>query len=171
MQTNVKMRHRSNGSVLLIVMGTVIVLAIVLAAVLSLTSQEQRVLARTSAWNAALPVAEAGIEEAMSHLRQVGTGARAANGWTADGASFVLTRTNLGGGRYTVGIGNATPPDILSRGEVWCPSAGRYISRTILVGTQRQAGGAGGINSRGTIRLIGTNTYLDSFDSSDPLYS
>ena len=82
-------QHRNNrGSVLVVILVTIVVLGVVLAAVLSLIVQENRILARTSTWNSTLPVAEAGIEEAMSHLEQVDGGPRGVNGWTATGSSL-----------------------------------------------------------------------------------
>src|SRR6188474_721382 len=95
------------GSVLLVAIGTVVVLGIMLAAVLSLITQERRILTHTATWNSALPVAEAGIEEAMSHLKQVDGGARNVNGWTGDSTSCGSTRY-LTDGRYTVVISGAT---------------------------------------------------------------
>jgi len=159
--------HASQGSALLVVMGTVVVIGIALAAVLSLTTHEQRILARTAAWNAALPVAEAGIEEALSHLMQVDGGPRGVNGWVASGSSFVLSRTNSSDSRYVVGIAAATPPSILSVGEVWCPSAGRYIKRTVLVTTLGRGKFAKGLMAKDKITFVG-NFSSDSFDSLNP---
>lgn len=169
-----KLIHRPHlpthhGSVLVVVMGTVVVLGIALAAVLALTTHEQRILARTATWNAALPVAEAGIEEAMSHLRQVQDGPRAANGWQGDGSSFVLSR-NLSNGRYVVGISSATPPVIISVGQVWCPSAARYIERRVQANTFGRGAFNKGLVAKGQIKMSGTFTS-DSFDSSTPALS
>lgn len=158
--------RRSHGSVLLVVMGTVVVLGIALAAVLSLTTHESRILARTMAWNAALPVAEAGVEEAMSHLDQVDGGPRGVNGWQGSGSSFVLNR-NLTHGQYVVGISSNTQPVILSIGQVWCPSANRYIERRIQVTTMGKGRFHKGLMARGHIKMSGLFSS-DSFDSADP---
>ena len=156
----------NRGGTLLIVMGVMVVLGIALAAVLSLTTHENRVLARTMTWNAALPVAEAGIEEAMSHLRQVDRGPRDVNGWTPDGSSVVRKRY-LSNGWYVVGISAADYPDIISSGEAWCPSAGRYIKRTVQVTTIGQGLYNMGLVAKRSIRMTGTFNS-DSFDSTKP---
>lgn len=161
-------RNRANrGSVLLVVMGTIVVIGIALAAVLGLATHEQRILARTSAWNSALPVAEAGIEEAMSHLQKVKDGPRAVNGWVADGSSFKLGRTNSSDSRYVVGISGPSgtnPPNVLSVGEVWCPSAGRHIKRTVLVTAVPRGRFYKGLMAKGKISINGLFSS-DSFDS------
>jgi hypothetical protein len=163
--------NRANhGSVLLVVMGTIVVIGIALAAVLSLTTHEQRILARTSAWNAALPVAEAGIEEAMSHLQKVKAGPRDVNGWAGDGSSFVLGRTNSADSRYLVGISGPSgtnAADVLSIGEFFCPSADRYIRRTVLVTAVPRGRFYKGLMAKGTINMSGQFSS-DSFDSLKP---
>jgi Tfp pilus assembly protein PilX len=148
-------------------MGTVVVIGIALAAVLSLATHEQRILARTTSWNIALPAAEAGIEEAMSHLRKVNGGPRAVNGWVASGSSFVLSRTNATDSRFTVAISSTTPPVIQSFGEVSCPSAGRYIGRSVQVTTMGNGKYHKGLMAKGKITMSGQFS-ADSFDSLKP---
>jgi len=160
----------NNASILLLVMGTIVVLGIALASVIGLTMQEHRVLSRTGAWNSALPISEAGIEEALSHLRQVkGKGSRVVNGWSADGTTVVRTRS-LEQGQYTVGISASNWPVILSVGQVWCPSARAYVTRRIEVKTISAGKFFRGIVTQDSFKLSG-NFTADSFDSSDPLYS
>lgn len=161
---------RNNASILLLVMGTIVVLGIALASVIGLAMQEHRILSRTAAWNSALPIAEAGVEEALSHLRQVkGKGSRVVNGWSADGTTVVRTRS-LEQGQYTVGISAANWPVILSVGQVWCPSASAFINRRIEVRTVSAGKFLRGIVAQDSFKLTG-NFTADSFDSSDPLYS
>lgn len=170
MKLNRSLTHRSQqGSVLLVAIGTVVVLGIILAAVLSLITQERRILTHTAAWNSALPIAEAGIEEAMSHLKQVDDGARNVNGWTKDLTNYVSTRF-LTEGRYTVVISGATAPTIISEGEVYCASADRYIKRTVQVTTTNSGKFHQGMVARRRI-AIGGGFLVDSFDSTKPLLS
>jgi hypothetical protein len=147
----------------------VMVVSISLAAVLSLSLHEHRMLARTADWNAALPAAEAGIEEAMSHLWQVDGGARGVNGWVQEGASFVRLRT-MPHGRFDVAVSSGTPPVITSTGRVWSVSTGSLVERRIQVRTRGQGLFPKGIFARGKITLSG-QFMSDSFDSSDPNYS
>ena len=153
---------------LLVVMGVIVVLGIALAAVLSLTTQEHRILSRTAAWNAALPVAEAGVEEALSHLRQVDGGPLGVNGWmqSANGSIF-LNRHYLNDGRYVTAISAAIPPTIVSLGQVWCPAANRYIDRRVQVTTYIWGSFTKGLVARENVVVSG-EFYSDSFDSSNP---
>jgi len=168
-------QYRANrGSVLIVIMALVVVLGIALAAVLSLTMHERRVLARTSSWNTALPVAEAGIEDAMSHLREVHktlsiNGNRAVNGWQGSSSSVFL-KCNLTDSRYVVGISSAKTPVIISVGEAWCPSAGRYIKRTVVVQTIGRGIFNKGLIARGKITMSGQFSS-DSFDPLKPEFS
>ena len=60
-------RNSEQGAMLV---GTLIIAAImgsVIVAVTAMVIQEHRMLSRSTTWNATLPIAEAGIEEAMSH--------------------------------------------------------------------------------------------------------
>jgi Tfp pilus assembly protein PilX len=162
-------RSAERGSALLITLAAVMVVSISLAAVLTLSVQEHRMLARTADWNAALPAAEAGIEEAMSHLWQVDGGPRGVNGWAQEGANFVRSRT-LPHGRFDVAVSSGTPPVITSTGQVWSVSTGDLVERRIQVRTRGQGIFPRGIVAKGKITLSGQFTS-DSFDSSDPNYS
>ena len=141
----------------------------VLVAVVTMVAQEHRTLARSATWNAALPIAEAGLEEAMSHMRQVGLGNRVANGWTLYGTNVVLTRARTDGS-YTVSISPATPPVVTTRGKVWCDSANQYIERTIRANTKGISLFMNALSAKRRITLAGTAS-VDSYDSTDPNYS
>ena len=141
----------------------------VLVAVVTMVAQEHRTLARSATWNAALPIAEAGVEEAMSHLRQVGLGLRNANGWTLSGTNYVLTRTRTDG-LYHVSISPASPPIVTSTGRVWCVSANQYITRRIQANTKGLSFFMSAVSAKKKITLAG-NAAVDSFDSTDPAYS
>lgn len=169
----------NQGSVLLVAVGTVVVLGIILAGILALITQERRVLARTSSWNTALPAAEAGVEEAMSHLRQVQDGPRGVNGWQASGSGsgslFTMSRYLAPDSRFTVAIDNATPPTIISMGETICTNASngsnlKWIQRRVKITTTNMGTFHQGMVARRTIK-IGGNFAVDSFDSSNQALS
>lgn len=152
--------------------GTLILVAImasVLAAIMSHVSQEHRMLARTEAWNSALPIAEAGVEEAMSHMRKVESGYRAVNGWTQSGTNYTLTRTRTNG-IYNVSIDTQIPPVIISTGKVWSASANKYIERRINARTRGESFFMKAISAKQKITLSG-QISVDSFDSDNSLYS
>jgi uncharacterized protein (AIM24 family) len=168
MKTSLK-RKSEQGAMLV---GTLIIAAImgsVIVAVTAMVIQEHRMLSRSTTWNATLPIAEAGIEEAMSHCRQVGTGLRNVNGWTLSGTNVTLTR-NRTDGRYSVSISPATPPILISTGRVWCASANQYIERRIQANTRGLSYFMTAVSAKRKITLAGT-AGVDSFDSADPSYS
>src|SRR5512137_1877071 len=75
------------GSVLLIAMGITFVLALGLASYLSLARWQHVSIVRSQAWNAALAMAEAGVEEALAQLNPSAVlfatnMYRGTNGWT-----------------------------------------------------------------------------------------
>jgi hypothetical protein len=149
----------------------VAVISTVLVAVMAHVSQEHRMLARTATWNSALPVAEAALEEAMSHMAQVQLGTRAVNGWTISGTNVARSRfwTNSNS-RYSVAISSATPPWIYSTGEVWNASANRFVQRRIVARTRGETFFMKGISAKQTIDMSG-QIVVDSFDSANPLYN
>lgn len=127
-------------------------------------------LTQSATWNSALPQAEAGIEEAMSHMRQVGVGPRSVNGWTMTSVTNVyLTRTNSEGA-FKVLISGATPPIVTSTGLVWSARSGKYIQRRIRANTKGISYFMKAISAKKTINFSGQLT-VDSFDSSTDVYS
>src|SRR4030095_5376023 len=93
-----------DGNVLLtslVISGT---LGFVLAGYLTLVGGQHKMTTRSQSWNAAIPVAEAGVEEALSQLNANGTNLVANNNWTlVDGKYFLRSRT-IGENRYLVGF-------------------------------------------------------------------
>ena len=107
MKTSLK-RNSEQGAMLVSTLVMAAIMGSVIVAVAAMVVQEHRMLSRSSTWNAALPIAEAGIEEAMSHCRQVGVGLRNANGWTLSGTNYFLSRARTDG-RYAVSISTVSP--------------------------------------------------------------
>ena len=64
------LRSRESGTVLFVVMMITGLIVAALGTYLTLASQEHKTLRRSFCWNAALPMAEAGIEEALSHINK-----------------------------------------------------------------------------------------------------
>src|SRR4051812_8329706 len=90
----------ANALVLALVIGTVV--GAVLMSYLSLVQSRMLVRARSFAWNSAIPVLEAGIEEAFTHLRDDGP-ALAANNWTkvvTNGVNTYQKRRDFSDGSY-----------------------------------------------------------------------
>src|SRR6266550_9166866 len=82
----IKSISRNAGSALLITYGTAFVVGLGLAGYMTLVSNQNASVQRSQQWNAAITVAEAGVEEAFSHLN-VDSGNPTANGWAIQDAS------------------------------------------------------------------------------------
>src|SRR5689334_5877170 len=89
----------SSGNTLLIALMVAGMLSLSLISYLALTSTESQSVFRSRDWNAALPLAEAGIEEAFSQI------SRNANDYSADGWGTNYSKIRyFGNDRYAVGI-------------------------------------------------------------------
>src|SRR2546423_1657965 len=69
------------GNTLLVVLLIAGLLTAAIGTYLNLTMQEHKLVKRSLGWNAALPMAEAGIEEVLTHLNK-NTSNYTAEGWT-----------------------------------------------------------------------------------------
>jgi hypothetical protein len=172
--------HRQNerGAVLPMALFTCLVIGITMAAYLDLASSQHRAVVRSAAWNSAIPVAESGLEEALTHLHLNRTNL-SANNWQTAGSGLTLSngvalgglqyyqQRNLGDNRYLVAISGAIAPVITSQAYVKAPLTGAEIVRTIQVSTAGGALFARGMVAKGNIEWTG-NILSDSFDSQDP---
>ena len=148
--------------ILCAIMGTA------LASYLGVVRAQHRSVARSLAWNSALPVAEAGIEEAMAHLNHDTN--RAASGWTLVGTNYVKSRT-VWGVRYDMTIStNFLKPVITSKASVAAPMTTNLIKRGVRVACTNRNTAIKGMLAKGAIKF-GGNVNADSFDSTDPTAS
>lgn len=165
-----------HGSILVTTILTVAVIGIMVAGVLTLTVQEHRMEVRATAWNAVLPVAEAGIEEAMSHLQANGPGSAAGGilgvlgvaGWTGSGGTYSMQRNLNTNSYFQVSISPAIPPVISSRGYHRAPISQSYISRTVQITTTNTPLFTVAFGARYVIDMNGNGISSDSFDSTNP---
>ena len=159
---------------LTIVLVIVVLTGMTLASYLDLVSNQNRSIQRSLAWNTGVPIAEAGIEEALAHLNKNGTN-RIGDGWelAADGTNVWRERF-IGDSKFQVYVNAFTePPAVLARGYVPNPNGGGLLPtpRTIVVTTVNAALFAKGIVAKGQIDLAGNNIRSDSYDSMDPNHS
>lgn len=162
------------GNVLLVCAVTLGAVGLVLVTYLQLGSTQQILTARSQSWNAALPVAEAGIEEALTHLNWNRGTNLASQGWTGQGNRYSKTRQLAPNGEafYTAEISDLGQRfQITATGYQRLPLATNYVRRTIVATAVRT-------NLIFTKALIakkhircGQGTLIDSFDSTDPNYS
>src|SRR5215207_2889824 len=115
-------RQFLQGNALIVTLAIAACVGIVLIACLSLVKSQNQAVFRSQAWNACMPVIEAGIEEAMAHLNNQRETTYAVNGWTQDGSSFYRSRT-IGDGFFDVGFSltNILQPVIACTGYYRAP--------------------------------------------------
>jgi len=158
------------------VIGVVVI--IVLLSYLQLLEGRTITRARSLSWNSAIPVLEAGIEEAFTHLYRDPT-ALTSNGWTnsqSNGNTIYSRRRNFPDGSYclvTISNVSSVPfvsPVIYSQGFVPAPLAQGYISRMVQVTLTNPVTFPTAIACKNLIDLSG-QSQVDSFDSSRTNYS
>ncbi|PYJ00229.1 MAG: hypothetical protein DME25_21220, partial [Verrucomicrobia bacterium] len=146
---------------------------LLLASYLTMTSRQNESVMRSLCWNAALPLAEAGIEEAYSHLHKNPTNF-AADGWTVSGPNCSKQRPP-GDSYYQVNISGVLPVTpgvpVTVRSTGWSHWRDDiYLPRTVQVTAEVfPLAASAGLIAR-TISF-GGDLQVDSWDSSNPLYS
>src|SRR5437762_3246947 len=131
---------RDRGSVLMMTLLTALVIGIILASCLGLVSNQNSSTMRSLEWNTAIPVAEAGVEEAFSHLN-ADAGSLTANGWASqqvNGQTIYTKRRDFAsdGSYCLMTISNVTAaPVIFSRAYVPAPLKKGVLTRAVRVTT------------------------------------
>src|SRR5215831_11856789 len=123
MKTNVSPKTKKRASTIIVALVIATILCLSVTGYLSLVEQQNFLSARSQAWNMAIAIVEAGIEEALAQLN-TNSGSLANDGWVFDGALYSRTRTLPGGNSYTVTIDAITDPRnpvIVSRAYVNSP--------------------------------------------------
>jgi hypothetical protein len=157
--------------VVLIIAG---LLAVAVGTYLTLTSQENLKVKRSNGWNTALPMAEAGIEEACSQVNRNtnGPNAWAYDGWVFNTNTSAYNKTRfLSDGYYSVDL-NGWPGGIVAMTSTGygCWTGSNYITRRVQVTAQTPAPYYPSGLIANNITFNG-NFMADSFDSSTNLYS
>jgi len=186
MKLNIKKNNPLSGSVLLITLATCIILGLLMGSYLSIIKSQHFSVARAQAWNNAVVVAEAGVEEAMAQLNDtnlIKLGIQTyqgfnANKWLVPDANHsgywktnILTdgvRTN---GYYDVTIFTNDPanPLIVSTGYVAGPLSSTVLQRTVKVKAQpiTRSTPSGGMMVTDTVDFKGFGINVDSFQSTN----
>ncbi len=184
------------GNTLLLSVFATALVGFALLGYLRLVTAQHRTTMRSQGWNSAIPVIEAGLEEAMAHLNTHGGGDLACDGWSAYGSTYVSGRRYIGGSNiyivtitnYVVGV-NTNNPIVESRGYVGFstiasvnrpgpfladltpPPGYTYLKRGVRIRTRTTPVFSKGMVAKDTIDLNGNNIRSDSYDSSDPNWS
>ena len=169
--------QREQGNTLVLTLILCLTIGTVLASYLGLIGSRYKVTVRSECWNAAIPVLEAGMEEALTHL-QDDLNSPGANGWilgTISGQQvYSKQRSFTDGSCFLVNIYNAATksPTIYSTGFVPSPlSSSSFISRTAKVTGSNPALVNFAFAAVNSIQMNGNGLASDSFDSSNPALS
>ena len=169
MKTYLHRSRHDQGSTLIVTLFIAFLFGMFLYSYLNSVQQQKGLVARSQAWNSALALAEAGVEEALAQLNP---GApqplidRTANGWgAASGGLYGPTSRSVSPGSYSVVYTTDANPVIYATGYVTIPALSATIRRVLRVETRTVplftvAGGA-----RAGIDLNGNNISSDSFNS------
>jgi hypothetical protein len=161
---------KEHGGVLLVVLVSSLILGISLASYLQYTSTQTRAIMRSQAWNAAIPVAEAGIEEALAHINDSVVGTNfAVNGWTTISNEF-QRGGKIRGSHYFSQISTDPLPIITCTAYTSDGRTTNEYVRTVRVTTSRFGTGLKGLITKSDLTMVG-GTKIDSFDSEDVRYN
>jgi hypothetical protein len=170
MQAGITKRLNQGGSVLIITLVLAIILGTTLASYLFWVRTQNLLVEESQAWNSALAIAEAGIEEGMAQINvNVGTvnstsfGTSIAVNWTP--VSEGWSNANVLG--YSVLVSNDFPPTIYATGTSVVAVVGRPISRKVRCTTSTNSLFGVGITALQNIDMKGNNIYVDAYDSAD----
>jgi hypothetical protein len=191
MRTRFSRKLKQTASALLVVMVLGGILCLFIVYYLSLVEQQNTLSVRSQAWNMAIAVSEAGIEEGLEQINNNASNP-AADGWSVNGPVYVITRT-LGNGKSYIVTNDLSVdpfhPTITSRAFVaptslaqnqpltffadasvpTTPSA--TLTRAVQVRCGRGNMLIKGIVAKHSIDMNGNNILTDSFDSTDPNYN
>ncbi len=181
MKTRSKIDRRKSGSVLVVTLLLAAILVLTLGGYLWWVRTQNVQVAEAQSWNAALAIAEAGIEEGMAQINvSVGNltsptnyGPSAAlNFGPLAGGIYGPRMNSLPDGSYSVIIVPANPgPTIVATGYTQLPMISQPIQRTVHVTTTTIPLFANAMLARFDITTKGSGMMVDSYDSSDPAHS
>jgi hypothetical protein len=161
----------NRGSVLVTTLVMALLVGLVVSALLFLAKEQNYLTSRARTWASEIPIAEAGIEEAMAHLnsRPLTLGV---DGWSLVGTNYVKSR-NLTNAYYYTTIyrpsSSAATSTLVSVGYARLPLATNYSRRTVMALAKLAPPGWGFV-AKNLVSMNG-NPYIDSYVSSDPRYS
>src|SRR6266571_3901487 len=194
MKTWLKFKPRLTraGSILVITLLLGAILMLTLGGYLSWVRTQNVLVAESQAWNSALALAEAGIEEGMAQINVlVGTDyvtnylSSVSTNFPQNGTTYgplltarTLTNRSYSSGSYNliiipppVGAAPGVGPTIVSTGYTMVPMISQPIARVVEVLTATKPHFAAGITVLSNIDLSGNHLTVDSFNSTDSNHS
>lgn len=193
MKTKVSRKAKQLASALLTTLVICSIFSLFVMYYLSLIEQQNFLSYRSQAWNMAIAVTEAGIEDGLEQLNLNSTNL-VADGWTAQGiGTYMRSNTLPDGNSYTVMIiaTNIFQPYVISRSYVQTATMVPQGVATVLFATVNGSPSSspsvttravqvtcgkdnmfnGAMIAKNSIDLHGNGITTDSFDSSDPTKS
>jgi filamentous hemagglutinin family protein len=169
----------TRGSTLLVTAFLAIIAGSTLAYFLVGAQQELSNVNRSRAWNSALVLAEAGIEEGMTLVNNGGwpdSTSYSSDGWTRSGNVYSITRVMDDKiGSYTVSVtASSSGPSIRSVGTAYARDASynsNNVKRAVLVRAMNTSPFPGALTMQKDVDMNGNNVTVDSYDSTDPYHS
>ena len=184
-------RAGQQGHALLLAIVITGLIGFILVTYLTLVQSQNASVMRSQAWNSAMPILEAGVEEALAHINVHASTNLECDGWTRTDDTYQMTRS-IGDSFYVVTITNYiqgasnNAPKIDSFAYVVMPlvlasagpgpllatagtpaSSATYLGRGVRVTTALDLIFVKGMVAKDTIDLNGNNIQTDSFDSND----
>ncbi|HWX19837.1 MAG TPA: hypothetical protein VN578_08015 [Candidatus Binatia bacterium] len=166
------LRRGEQGSVLLITMFVAVMFGLLLLyCYLPLVNNQRVSVSRSQAWNGALTMAEAGVEEALAQLNPGAayTGVdRTANGWGSPvGTIYGPKSRTLADGTYDVSYTTDVQPIIYSTGHVAVPLVSATLTRVLRVATTNVPLYNDALVAIHGITMNGSGISADSFNSAN----
>jgi hypothetical protein len=192
MKTRLLQFSQVQGKILIVTLFLAAAIGLVLVSTLSMIKSQNQAVSRSQCWNQCMPVIEAGIEEALSHINNKRETTLAVNDWTAVGQVYSVRRDLSADSFFLVNVTmtNVNFPIIVCTGYVrlaalvaradvdpMLAAAGvtvggqQYVARTVRALCSNQRLFVKAMVARDKIDMNGNNITTDSYDSSNPLYS
>jgi hypothetical protein len=185
-----KVKQMASALLVTMVLGGILCMFVVYY--LSLIQQQNTLSVRSQAWNLAIAVTEAGVEEGLQAINNNG-GNLLSTEWTFDGTYYCRSNNMLNGNSYEVWIKGPTAlfPEITSRSYINLPAMAAARSLTMFAAMGLDTSGSTTVSravrvtcsknpttlftaamvSKHAINLNGNGVAADSFDSSNPAKS
>ena len=165
MKIFLRRRLDNQASILFVTMVISAVVGLTLGGYLTLTAGQQSSVARSQRWNAALDLAEAGIEEGLAQVNS-SPDDFSANTWgVTSGTNFGPQLRTLAAGKYGVIVQGTNAPIVYATGMISAPISGTVFKRIVRVTTQvlpRFNVALGAVND---IDMNGNGMATDSWNS------
>jgi len=159
-------RSSRRGSILVVAICTTAIIGVALLSYIQITSNQHRMAVRSQVWNACIPIAEAGIEEALTHCTRNFLTNLNTSGWQIIGSNY-FKESKVGAGEYRVTISQTKPFEINAVGTLPLSGGRQGISRRVRVLTENRGVFSGAMVLKSYVDLNGNNILTDSYDSRD----